>query len=260
MKNSETKSLVSGLLVMLFSVIAFVGISAAMDKSSTPTAYADDYSSYSTTAPQTTTTEYRTTITYIYTYPDTSTSIGIYNGILRYAVYHTQTVTILDCKSNISEELEIPETINNMPVDRIGVGAFSKCSELDSIILPESIEKLSNLGYFNSNLKKIVIKNPSCEIYQHWDTIPDGTVIYGYENSTAQQYAQAFGKEFVIFDGQSTGTTPPVTTTPPTTEIFGDIDGSGIVDASDASIILAYYAYTSTGGTADLREFIKTME
>ncbi len=31
----------------------------------------------------------------------------------------------------------------------------------------------------------------------------------------------------------------------------GDIDGNGLVDASDASLILAYYAYLSTGGTID---------
>ncbi|MDE7097704.1 MAG: hypothetical protein K2O60_00970, partial [Ruminococcus sp.] len=37
---------------------------------------------------------------------------------------------------------------------------------------------------------------------------------------------------------------------------FGDIDGNGVVDAGDASAILSYYYYTSTGGTKSLEEFL----
>ncbi|MDE6520098.1 MAG: hypothetical protein K2K91_06535 [Ruminococcus sp.] len=37
---------------------------------------------------------------------------------------------------------------------------------------------------------------------------------------------------------------------------FGDIDGNGVVDAGDASAILSYYSYTSTGGTKSLEEFL----
>ena len=38
-----------------------------------------------------------------------------------------------------------------------------------------------------------------------------------------------------------------------------DINMDGFIDASDASTILAYYSYTQTGGTKDIFEFIYTI-
>ena len=37
-----------------------------------------------------------------------------------------------------------------------------------------------------------------------------------------------------------------------------DVDGDGKYDSIDASIILAYYAYTSTGGTGTLEEYLNS--
>ena len=37
---------------------------------------------------------------------------------------------------------------------------------------------------------------------------------------------------------------------------LGDTDGNGILDSKDASTILAFYAYRSTGGKEDLYTFI----
>lgn len=248
MKLSEKKSFTANIFIMMFTVIAFVCIISVKDNSriSDHTAYADDYYETTTTTTSTTTTERTTTINYI----------GIYNGNIQYRNNGT-TVEIIECKNDISGEFEIPETIDGLPVTDIGGSAFSGCSKLDSIILTESIKNIYKYT-FNSNLKRLIIKNPECTIYAHWNTIPESTVIYGYADSTAQQYAQTFNREFVILDGQPIGTVPPTTTTPPTTPagLFGDINSDGIIDAGDASAILAYYAYTSTGGTADLREFL----
>lgn len=198
-----------------------------------------------------------------------TTSIGIYNGNIQYLVSenysytthsYTTTVILTECKNDVSGEIEIPEDINGLSIEEIRSRAFSSCSALDSITLPESVKNINN-NAFNANLKKIIIKNPECNIYNHWDTIPDSTVIYGYADSTAQQYAQTFSREFVILDGEpsetfpsSTSTAPPTTTTP--AKKFGDIDGNNIIDAVDASLILSYYAYTSTGGTAEFEEFL----
>lgn len=36
-----------------------------------------------------------------------------------------------------------------------------------------------------------------------------------------------------------------------------DVDGDNMIDASDASLVLSYYAYVSTGGDAELEEYLK---
>jgi hypothetical protein len=38
----------------------------------------------------------------------------------------------------------------------------------------------------------------------------------------------------------------------------GDVNGDGLVDATDASDILQFYAYIQTGGTASLSDFLRT--
>lgn len=42
-----------------------------------------------------------------------------------------------------------------------------------------------------------------------------------------------------------------------TPELLGDVDGDGLVNASDASRILAFYAYSQTGGKLSFSEFLK---
>ena len=39
--------------------------------------------------------------------------------------------------------------------------------------------------------------------------------------------------------------------------MYGDVNSDGLIDATDASDILQFYAYTSTGGTASLSEFLR---
>jgi len=84
-----------------------------------------------------------------------------------------------------------------------------------------------------TNLESITIKNPACEIYNPYDsgyTISNdynpcfnGT-IYGYENSTAQAYAEKYGYAFALIDN--------------TSEIIsGDVNNDNVVSISDIVII-----------------------
>ena len=60
-------------------------------------------------------------------------------------------------KQNIIS-LDIPEQIDGHPVTKISDGAFSRCSNLKSIILPSSIEYIGEHAFFGcSSLKEIVI-------------------------------------------------------------------------------------------------------
>lgn len=82
--------------------------------------------------------------------------------------------------------------------------AFRGCESLTSVMLPSRIRSIGLCAFcFCENLKSITIMNPDCDIYDSSDTISsnygnkfDGT-IYGYDNSTAQKYAEKYNRKFV---------------------------------------------------------------
>lgn len=161
-------------------------------------------------------------------------------------------------------------------VTYIGDAAFSDCQNITSVTIPESVTYIDASAFRQcSKLESVTILNPDCEIYNLSNTLGDKSVttIYGYENSTAQAYAEKYGYNF-----SSIGTAPETTTTttqttttttymPTTTTTTnsgtttadqrGDVNCDGFIDASDASLILEYYAYLSTNGTMSFEEFLK---
>ena len=141
----------------------------------------------------------------------------------------------------------------------IGSRMFFNCPNLQSITIPESITSIDCIAFCNcTNLNSIKIENPDCEIYDSSGTISNGYgedgdyifngTIYGYENSTAQAYAEKYDCKF-----ESLGAAPEQ----PKTE-FGDIDGDGAVNSSDASYVLSEYARIATGGAPTFSEAQKT--
>lgn len=99
-------------------------------------------------------------------------------------------------------------------ITEIGMGAFRFCSNLTSIVIPENVKTVGNLAFYDCDkLESITFENPECNIYDSEDTIDNGATIYGYENSTAQKYAEKYDRNFVIIDEKPVTTTPVVTTT-----------------------------------------------
>ena len=126
----------------------------------------------------------------------------------------------------------IPESVTS-----IGEFAFSDCSSLTSVTIPESVTSIGYYAFENcSSLTSVTIENPDCEIYDLPDTISNGHencvgyfngTIYGYENSTAQAYAETYGYKFALIGSE-----------PKTEELKqGDADGNGGINILDVITI-----------------------
>ena len=229
--------------------------------------------------------------------PDSVTSIG--NGALYgcsglTSVAISNSVTSIGCETfeyctNLTS-VTIPDSVTS-----IGYTAFRCCENLKSVTIPDSVINIGDSAFvFCYSLTSVIIENPNCEIYDSSMTIGtdyaftkpyfSGT-IYGYENSTAQAYAEKYDYKFAVIgsdpelpktelgdiDGDgavnssdaslvlreyaliATGEAPTFSEAQNTA---ADVNGDNAVDSSDASVILAYYAYTSTGGTGDISEFM----
>ena len=100
----------------------------------------------------------------------------------------------------------------------IGTWAFGDCYQLTSVILPESVTSVDIVAFENCcNLQSVTIHNPDCEIYDYRNTIPSDR-IYGYQYSTAEEYAETYGITFI-----------PIDTLP----VKGDVNADGIFNVSD---------------------------
>ncbi|MBD5159077.1 MAG: leucine-rich repeat protein [Ruminococcus sp.] len=157
-------------------------------------------------------------------------------------------------------------------ITEMGRYVFSGMENLKTVTLPESVDKI-NMYAFNgcTSLEELIFMNPYCETEGSYETIPSGTVICGYENSTAQTFAETYGYNFRILEEDknlgdinadgfidaidatdvlteyATLSTSGISTLTTEQKISADINSDGEINAVDASYILAYYAYLSTG-------------
>ena len=158
--------------------------------------------------------------------------------------------------------------------------AFESCDSLKRIVIPETVTKIDDCAfYLCHNLSSVTILNSECVIddeYNGEDGVtfcntciyPNGNylgIIQGYDNSTAEKYAQQYDRTFVslgtnpastttitITTTASITTTPPITTEPAYS--LGDVNGDGSVDSTDASAVLAEYAAIQTGNESSFTD------
>lgn len=162
----------------------------------------------------------------------------------------------------------------------IGSDAFKNCKNLKNITLPESLTNIGREAFYGCiELEEITILNPECHIYDGIETISETATICGYENSTAQEFAEKYNYKFkslgeippqfattttTTYVTKATTYAPKTTTTTTPATPKGDMNGDGKVDAVDASVILSYYAYLSTKpeaeATMDIDEFQATYQ
>lgn len=116
-------------------------------------------------------------------------------------------LSVHDCAYSATD-VSIPSIYNDMPVTDIDESAFSFCNKIESVWLGNNISYIGK-DAFNccSKLGFIAILNPHCYIYDDSSTISNeydyytekgifNGIIYGYNNSTAQAYAEEYGYRF----------------------------------------------------------------
>ncbi len=166
-----------------------------------------------------------------YIIPDSVTSIG------RAAIHDCSSlasITMPDIVTSIGNNafegcssltsITIPDGVIS-----IGDYAFNLCSSLTSVTIPDSVTSIGCGAFAQCDgLTSIAILNPNCEIFVYVDEEPiynyydlDGKcvydgVIYGYAGSTAQEYAEKYGRTFVEISSMQ-----------------GDVNNNGSFNVSD---------------------------
>ena len=93
-----------------------------------------------------------------------------------------------------SGELLLPEGLMRVDAD-----AFKNCRFNGELVLGEKIVQVGQNAFFGSDdINKMIILNAECSIYDSEYTFPK-TVVCGYKDSTAQSYAEKYGREFEIY-------------------------------------------------------------
>ena len=131
--------------------------------------------------------------------------------------------------------------LNNVSIPKsvaiIDRDAFNGCSNMTEIIVPENVTKIGSYAFSGcTRLKNITILNPDCTIYDLKSTISNGDgvsvsygysgTIRGYENSTAQAYAEKYGYKFEAIKESEILET-----------LLGDANDDGKVTVADAVML-----------------------
>lgn len=153
---------------------------------------------------------------------------------------------------------------------------YNSFTEID---LPSSVSYVKDAFYKCGYLKKLVVRNPKCELIMSDWSLSDSVVIYGYEGSTAQVLANELGNEFVslgkvlrgdvnidkaidptdatlVLSQYTVGSMNGSTLLDGYQETAADVNNDGVIDPVDATWILRYYAYSSMNGVGSIEDFI----
>ncbi len=184
---------------------------------------------------------------YYYDYSSKSTNApwGNYVKAIKKVVIKEGVTSIGKCAFRNGEHIESVTIPNTVKI--IKTKAFYDCVKLSSVKLPESVESIdSEAFYYCRDLKSVEILNPDCIMAPHSiETNYSGSeyTMYGFKNSTAEEYAISNHHNFIAFEKgvtttagedywRTTTTTTTATTTSTTYVLTTSVHGNQSTKAS----------------------------
>lgn len=155
------------------------------------------------------------------------------------------------------KNVSLPSTLTE-----IGDYAFIRSCRLENINLPYGLKKIGNSAFMNTAITELTVPETVNEIgYLSFGYIPGlwseeaphkypNFTVYGKKGSYAEQYANSPRTVIAVEPLDFV----EISEKPKPFDI-GDANKDGIIDGRDASLILSYYAYTSTNGKLSLDEY-----
>lgn len=120
------------------------------------------------------------------------------NSLLQYIVFSDSVKRIGQSAFWCCDSLDECDLSNNL--EYIGVEAFGNTRDLNKIVIPEKVNTIDRSAFFYTHAHEITILNPECKI-ESYITDTAGMyyrgIIYGYKNSTAQDYANRNHIKFI---------------------------------------------------------------
>lgn len=145
--------------------------------------------------------------------------------------------SVITIGNNAFKNTNIESVKMGNSVSVIGDSAFSECSALSEITLPESVQSIGKEAFYKcTSLEEISIENPQCEIYDSALTLRYTAVIYGAEGSTAEAYADKYIRTFMTLGSEI---------------VFGDVNLDGKIDLQDLVCAAKYMADPDAYGLSD---------
>ena len=112
-----------------------------------------------------------------------------------------ETITIPGSIKKISDcaflqNYSLKNVIINEGVEELDYGCFYYCNNLTEAVLPSTLKCVESAVFDRCDaLESVTFLNPNCEI-KNESSIPKETTIIGYDNSTAQEYAEKYNRKF----------------------------------------------------------------
>ena len=181
-----------------------------------------------------------------YTIPDGVTKIGAsaFAGADLSAVTIPSGVTAIDMDAfyNCTDltAVTLPDSVTS-----IGDPAFTHTG-LTEVDVPAGVEQVGYYAFYDcDDLKTATFRNPDCDICNDADTLPKGTVLRGYADSSAQLYAEKYERTFEELSAETAFT-------------LGDVNADGSINAKDANEVLIAAAKLGAGIDSGLTEVMES--